>query len=301
MFCDRCGTEAAPGSRFCQTCGSPIPSTCVKCGAQLGPEVQFCAACGAPVAQMIATGAAPRPVAAPAAPAPSGSAIASQPSAPEAVAYHLSSLRVNVAARRQTDRRLYLLTDGILLPVVTLGIWPLVVFYRLIKRRDEHFRRENAMNRDFLQMLWRRVESRGFDPRSMPEMAALQVAMREKEELEQARGAGLWLVLGLVTGGLAWLYPYWFLTVDFHRHEQRQYDILEKANAVLDRIGSSTLVPHAPELPERHFWFHMIAIVLTLGLWGIVWYYRILSDPNRHFESQAGWEDGFAEQIAAWW
>src|SRR5271156_4040272 len=47
MRCAQCGTESAPGKRFCADCGAPLPASCPSCGAQSQPGKTFCADCGA--------------------------------------------------------------------------------------------------------------------------------------------------------------------------------------------------------------------------------------------------------------
>ena len=211
--------------------------------------------------------------------------------------YALTLVSGDVASRSQTDRKLRFLTDGFLLPLITLGIWSFVTLYRLMNRRDRHFAREHALNRDLLQMLKEQVQARGIDPLSLPEMAALEVAARQKEEQELPRSAVLWLILGIATS-VTWLFVYFFLSVDFYRHERREADLIEKVNAVLSRVGASTLVPPSTDLPERRYWWNLVLTIVTLGIWGIFWYYHIMADGNRHFEAQWSWEDGLVAQLS---
>ncbi len=212
--------------------------------------------------------------------------------------YALTMMSGDINTRSKSDRRLYFLKDAILLPLITIGIWGIVVLYRLISRRDEHLRRENAMNLNLLQAVKERVQAKGIDPHSLPEVAALESAVRQKAEQEGAKGAALWLILSLVTG-IAGLYVWYFLTVDFYWHEQRQVDVVNKANQVLQRVGAPTFIQYSPVLPERHYWLNLLASVMTIGIWGIFWYYRILSDPNRHFENQWAFEDRLPSAIAS--
>ncbi len=47
--CAACGTDAAPGQRFCGHCGAPLAKACPACGAENSPEHRFCGECGAPL------------------------------------------------------------------------------------------------------------------------------------------------------------------------------------------------------------------------------------------------------------
>jgi len=65
MNCNACGTDNAPGNRFCNTCGAPLASLCAACGHPNPAEAQFCGSCGtalgaqvgAPIQATPATGA----------------------------------------------------------------------------------------------------------------------------------------------------------------------------------------------------------------------------------------------------
>ncbi len=45
--CPSCNTLNAPGSRFCQQCGSSlVPALCTQCAAPLQAGTKFCGKCG---------------------------------------------------------------------------------------------------------------------------------------------------------------------------------------------------------------------------------------------------------------
>ena len=46
MRCPGCQAGNPPGSRFCDQCGTALPSQCAACGATLRPESRFCGSCG---------------------------------------------------------------------------------------------------------------------------------------------------------------------------------------------------------------------------------------------------------------
>jgi hypothetical protein len=49
IFCNRCGDESPPLSRFCESCGDPFDCPFCSCGAELVPKARFCHMCGARV------------------------------------------------------------------------------------------------------------------------------------------------------------------------------------------------------------------------------------------------------------
>ncbi len=47
MRCIACGTENREGSRFCDSCGTPLASACPSCGEANRSDASFCSSCGA--------------------------------------------------------------------------------------------------------------------------------------------------------------------------------------------------------------------------------------------------------------
>lgn len=213
--------------------------------------------------------------------------------------YAIQVMSSNLALRAKTDRKMGFFFNWILLPIVTFGIWGIVVLYRLIERRDEHFRREARLNQDMLQAIKAKLAEKGVDPYSIPEMATLESTIREKEMVEQPKNPVLWLILSILTG-IAGIYVMYFLLTDYFHHEQRQIEVVQKANMVLARADVPTAYQftYREELPERHFWHQLLASMVTLGIYGIVTGYRLSADPNRHFENQWEWEDSLGRSLS---
>lgn len=46
MKCPSCGTDVAPGSRFCNSCGTSLAGACPSCGTRNEPAARFCSSCG---------------------------------------------------------------------------------------------------------------------------------------------------------------------------------------------------------------------------------------------------------------
>ena len=55
MICSNCGTENAPGAKFCSECATRLAVACPTCGTANGPAAKFCSECATP---LIAGGAA---------------------------------------------------------------------------------------------------------------------------------------------------------------------------------------------------------------------------------------------------
>ena len=49
MICSSCGAENPDAARFCNRCGTRLPSGCPSCGALQEPDAAFCGQCGTPL------------------------------------------------------------------------------------------------------------------------------------------------------------------------------------------------------------------------------------------------------------
>src|SRR5437667_2207251 len=59
MTCASCGSENAPGRKFCGQCGSPLAVVCPACSAPNPPEDKFCGECGAALGAPVAAATSP--------------------------------------------------------------------------------------------------------------------------------------------------------------------------------------------------------------------------------------------------
>ena len=49
MLCPQCGTESAPGAKFCSECATPLTGACPTCGTVNPPQAKFCSECATPL------------------------------------------------------------------------------------------------------------------------------------------------------------------------------------------------------------------------------------------------------------
>ena len=115
--CAQCGTPAAPGAKFCESCGAPFAAApqpaevdedkCAQCGTPAAPGAKFCESCGAPFA------AAPQPVEGPAAAEPAAAYAAPLARAP------YSAPGVEMPYQGVAIRFVALLIDAIILGIVS--------------------------------------------------------------------------------------------------------------------------------------------------------------------------------------
>jgi predicted ATPase/class 3 adenylate cyclase len=61
MICPACRAQARAGVKFCEECGTRLPTACPACGARVPPDKRFCGECGARLATEVGAPAAPAP------------------------------------------------------------------------------------------------------------------------------------------------------------------------------------------------------------------------------------------------
>lgn len=174
---------------------------------------------------------------------------------------------------------------------VTLGIYPLVMLYQRLDRRDKHCARIRDVFRAALDCTREVADVKGVDVR-----AALEDVERELEGAERTllrpHGAGQWLAISIVTLGLGNIVPVYWHTRDWRLLQLFERDMLDKLSQVWVNLGI-TKYPVRMELtaPERNFWINLLLSGVTIGIYALVWDHAIHHDPEVVFKESARWEE----------
>lgn len=185
---------------------------------------------------------------------------------------------------------------ALLLSLITFGIYSYWVIWRLVSRRDRHFRRIARLAEDAGVYL----RDRGADERVEVEAVLRRLKRVERSTRLYAyeRGATLWTLLVFLAGIALWVLWY-VLMEDFRKHEEDEETIVSAINHGLGLLGQNVNLTYARQIPARSFWQFMILTLITFGIYGIYWLYCMIEDGNRHFRAQAEWETQLAAAIAA--
>jgi len=188
-----------------------------------------------------------------------------------------------------------------MLVVLTTLLWLLAIIglivsiiltYKLVKRRNTHFKRQMFLSEDVITAVKTIAAKKDVDVEVGLSSCERTVSENKAEETEKS--AVLWAILSAVpyVGSLAIWYVYYFLMKDFYKHERREDGFVEDINRVLDKCGIKFSVPRRTEvLPDRSFVLYLILNIITVGLFGIYWLYVLLKDPNEHFKYHIQIED----------
>lgn len=189
---------------------------------------------------------------------------------------------------------------AILLTIVTCGIYGLYVFYKLFERRDLHFARVANMVNTSVALLNEKAAASGKAGLIAQEMSQMEMVQREVYEQSRERGAVLWLVLAIFTGGIGTFIGYYLLMDDFARHDELEAQFFTLTSSALAKLGLASQASQAvPVIPERNFVTFLLLSIVTCGIYGLYWFYVLIQDGNNQFESQVQWEDFIYTALAA--
>jgi len=168
----------------------------------------------------------------------------------------------------------------LILVLIIGGIISIYVVYKLVKRRNEHFRRTHLLYENLVNLL---REKEG----SSPEVISMQSTLQEMKSEEGEKSAGLYAILVLFLGAIIWFYVAHFLNKDFRKHEIREARLLELASNVLRKYGVTMPMKFEKEFPNRSTGLYIVLSIVTLGIFMLYWVYTLAKDPNEHFKQHS--------------
>lgn len=163
-------------------------------------------------------------------------------------------------------------------------------WYRLIKRRNGHFRRDRMLREGLINYIRGSAAERGMEAQMSTELATMTSIHSEANGEEDEKSPVLWLVLSVITFGLLSLYVWYFLTKDPHKHDVRQIAFMQQAQSGLSKLGKTVVFPFWKSLPDRSYFLYLILTWIT-GLFSLYWNYVLITDFNDHFRAQWQVED----------
>jgi hypothetical protein len=167
----------------------------------------------------------------------------------------------------------------------------LVLVYKLIERRNWHFKRQQALFSDLLALLGTEAAGRNVEAEFQARIAPAQSTLDEINAKETQREALLWAITCFFVGALLPFVIY-FLMKDYYNHERREERFLQQLSIAASSAGFNfPYFGRARQLPNRSFAIFAVLTVVTYGLFTMYWLYRLINDPNEHFESQWDIED----------
>ncbi len=192
------------------------------------------------------------------------------------------------------------MTHAIFIAVMALtgiigAILLLILIYKLIRRRNEHFKRHQLLEEDIIRVL---TSSAGRKRAKIEDkLASIERSSREAKLTEKEQPAFLWAILCFFIPFVA-LYVGYFLMRDLYRHERREDFFLEDLEKTAGPIVALELPRRFRSTPDRNIVLYIALTILTVGLFGIYWLYTLIVDPNNHFDHQVKWENKLLSSLS---
>jgi len=200
-----------------------------------------------------------------------------------------AQLEFSVAERTQTDW----ITDpgmAILLSIITCGIYGWYIIYKLVQRRDEHFRRMAAVADSSIAQL--KAKARGREDVIAGELSQLEQVRLQMATMSAERGAAIWLLIAIFTFGIGYMILYYLLMQDYVQHDAVEAQFFTLMSTAMAKVGLAGEAGQAvPTVPQRDFVTFLLLSIVTCGIYGIYWMYVMIKDFNDHFMAQVPWED----------
>jgi hypothetical protein len=166
----------------------------------------------------------------------------------------MQKMETSTLGRIETDRTIWF-SMWFLGAITTFGVAFFPMFYRLIDSRNRHFRREAKLEEQIAHWLVKQGKE--------TPATACPVDMKAK-----AWAASIILIIP------AFIITY-YLSKDLQAHEQHQDMFL--ANAFPERMFMPQTIPIKK---------YALITIVTLGVGGVYWLYKVISLYNAHFKAQ---------------
>ncbi len=179
---------------------------------------------------------------------------------------------------------------GFVAALVVLVILFALPWYKLIKRRNGHFRRDRLLREGLINYVRGLATERAMEVKMSTELATMTSIHSEANGEEDEKSPVLWIVLSIITFGLLGLYVWYFLTKDPHNHDVKQLAFMQQVQSAFSKLEKTVVFPFWKSLPGRSFFLYLVLTWLT-GLFGLYWNYVLITDFNDHFRAQWQVED----------
>ena len=185
---------------------------------------------------------------------------------------------------------------AVTLVAIGLAISHAILVFKLVQRRDMHFKRDIELKEGISEYL------AGVSNSKRIEMNVERWTMNwlHLSAHNQERGATLWALLsGLPVIGLLFLfYVQIFLTKDMQEHDEKQRAFNHQFLTGLLKAGNiSEIAFKWQPLPKRDKVAYALLTALTLGMFFPYWWYVNIVDMNTHIKNQWDFEDALIEQL----
>lgn len=193
----------------------------------------------------------------------------------------LIEIERNIESRKETDRIMWF-SMWFLLSVASFGIAWFIMIYFLIKRRNDHFSRQERLETLILSRLGQFSKGKSRHPNSAPVSA-------KTENPKFVRNAQEWALSTLLL--FPAFYVFYFLRIDLQKHEEHEHAFLTETISLAQGLGLSISLDGFSATNKFALDRYLALTIITCGFAAVYWLYRIFNDYNQHFKMQWKLED----------
>jgi len=187
---------------------------------------------------------------------------------------------------------------GLVIGLVFLAeILYLYFFYILIRRRNQHFARQQRFLADLVTVLRTASSRKSINNDAL--LGSMENTLRQSQTEETEKSAILWVILMLVpiVSIIAFLYILYFLNGDFYKHERWEDGTLSDMERALSALGVQFIFHRNNPIPHRSYVLYIILTIITLGIFGLYFEYTLITDPNNHFANHIVYEPSIIQAV----
>lgn len=200
-----------------------------------------------------------------------------------------------VHQRRYTDQRLISwLLYFFLLSWITFGIYVVYVFYLRLSRADRFRDRRLNYYTAVLEATQQELDARHRSTDFRDDLDDLGRYVQERfADEHRPIQPGLTVFLSIITLGIYGLFAIYRMMRFWWEIQLTEQDFDEKLSLIWTQSGmvAYPITFEPDEEVHRSFGVHLLLSVVTFGIFGIVWDYRLHTDPDRVFPEFHSAED----------
>ena len=185
---------------------------------------------------------------------------------------------------------------------LTLGIYPIYIYFKRMARVDGFTRRKQAYYQALIEWTEREAVATGKEEAIHHEVADMGDELtRAYQKNLRPMNAGIALLLTFVTLGIWGIYMTYRLNRYWWDAEVFEQDFDDELSQAWSKLG---VVKYPVNFQidtskNRNFWLYLVLSIVTLGIWAAVWDYKIHTDPDNLFPEYHSIEDTVLQTVRA--
>jgi hypothetical protein len=185
--------------------------------------------------------------------------------------------------------------------LLTCGIYGYYILYQLMRRSRDHNRRRLDLLDAATSFAWEQAQAQGVSEALRPDFQRISDRMRELNEVaSEFRDPALWVVLSVVSSGLAQYVGWIFIDGDLVKHDEAERAIETDLASIYARLGQQIEPPDPTRTKAGHNVVgRIVATLASLGFYSIWWMRDLMVEGNAHLEQNWRFEDDLARASQA--